>query len=94
MSSAKITVTNFALENQCEPCSGGGHGGGISKHMAGASITPQHAYIVSSRPPMSMYETQRNRMIQTLNASNLNSIPQLQAKANLTGYHSGFANFQ
>lgn len=100
MSSAKITVSNFALENHCEPCQFGGE---MGRHTAGASLVggghhgfstqPQQAIIVSSRPPQSMYETQVNRMIQTLNASNLGSLPQHQAKANLTGYHSGFATF-
>ena len=94
MSSAKITVSNFALENHCEPCQNG-----LSRNMAGGSEhqqfnSLQQASIVSSRPPQSMYETQVSRMIHTLNASNLGSISQPQAKANLTGYHSGFANFK
>ena len=95
MSSAQITVSNFALENHCEPC----RGDSLNKPTAGGSaqrgfMESQHATIVSSRPPESMYETQVNRMIRTLNASNLGSLPPPQAKANLTGYHSGFANFK
>ena len=85
-----LTVQNFALENHCEPCA---LRSGVSFAAQAHLIGQEHAKIVSSKPPQSMYENHIDRMIQDMNASQLGKIQPARAKANMTGYNAGVATF-
>ena len=94
------SYNNYALENQCQPCNNNNNHQNIhhsqSSRMGPVNpmLQPQKAHIVSSRPPQSMHENHINNMIQAMNAQVVGQVSPQKAKASMTGYSAGVANFR
>ena len=90
--SYNLVEPQYALLNQCEPCSGKPlpH----ASQMVGSSLGQYAtAKIVDPRPETTQYETKIAQIVGHLNAVNTDNVRLQKSKAFLTGYNAGMAKF-